>query len=77
MNTEVALSLAENEEHCMLDEHDCLAVDDAAVADHGQRLINSNFESVDVLAIGGDATARIDSMGEFIGSNVEEQFLCY
>ena len=44
-------SSAKNIQRRILQQHDGLGVRDAAVADHGQRLIDRQFQHLDVLAL--------------------------
>src|ERR1700694_1091422 len=61
------VSSSKNIQRRVLQQHDGLGIDDAAVADHGQRLINRKLQHLDVLAFGGDATAAADPHRGFVG----------
>jgi hypothetical protein len=44
-------TLPENTQRRVLQQHDGLGIHDAAVADHGQRLVNRKFQHFDALAL--------------------------
>ena len=58
----------------VLQQHDRLGVDDAAVADHGERLIDRQFQHLDVLALVGDAAAAADLHLRIVFGDEEVQF---
>src|ERR1700722_21021533 len=53
-------ALPENIQRRILQPHDGLGVGDAAVRDHRERLVDRQFQDLDLLALGGKAAAATD-----------------
>src|SRR5258705_343543 len=58
----------------ILQQHDGLGVRNAAVGDHGERLVDWQFQHLDILAFVGDATAAADPHRWVILADEEVQF---
>src|SRR5213079_1300701 len=65
----------ENIQRRVLKQHDGLGVRYAAVDDHGERLVDRQFQHLDVLALVGDATTAADLHRRFILGDKEVQLL--
>src|SRR6476646_11407500 len=68
------LSHRKNIQRRILQQHDGLRIHDAAVGDHGERLVYRQFQHLDILAFVGNAAAAADPHRWVIFADKEVQF---